>query len=548
MVIIINKIKVYIASKKIFFKIHDEDTNNDNSIGSNNELIFDKGYFNANKKIICNIISGIVQEKDITSATVIDYSLIPDVIEVIGCIKKITTLNIEEDIEMNNKILDKLLKSKHIKTVNCYSAPTYMLDNLLKKNIKVNFRAEYLSDSNFITKNKLFSYSKMYYKETINIDAVMNENDLKDLKMFLEINNTLKIINIYNFSFDIVKQIVTELGNFSKRNILIIIRANSKNVTLIQEAIPHLKTLDKIYQKKHNLKFKIKYSPEYKNKNTIKQASNNILLITCVIIGIVASLSIGLIEYNNYMTKKQEEELQNISPLEPDNNNDDDYIIGTEGEDIPLEEETETPEIDNGTGQDNNNPGGSNTSKLTEDYQKLLSINSDTVGWLKVNNTYVNYPVVKTIDNDYYLNHSFYKQQNINGWIYMDYRNDPSKLDQNTIIYGHNMKSGMMFGSLNYVKNSSWYNNPDNLKITFNTVNRKMQWQIFSIYVIDVTSDYLYANFDFDSQFKAFVDKIKSRSIKDFGIEVSGTDKILTLSTCQNNSKQRLVVHAKLIN
>ncbi len=539
------KIKIFIESKKVFFKYCDEDINNKNSISSNNEIIFDKKYFLHNKKIISNIINGIIADKDINSVTILDYDLIPDVIDVINGIKKITTLNIVEDIEMNNKIQQRLLKSKYIRNVNCYNAPIYMLDNLDKKNIKVDFRAEYLSDSHFVIKNRLFSYSKMYYKETININKIMLEDDIKDLKMFLEINNHLKSINIYNFSFDLIKQVISELGKNAKGNIQIIIRANSENAEYIQESIPFLKTLNKLYKKKLNLKFKIKYSLEYKKKNILKQVSNNFLLVSCILISLVSIFSFGIIEYNNYMTRQQEEELKEITKVEIDNEESDDVEDDSSTPNEEIEEETIETNNDN---NNNNNSNNNTSSSLTEDYQKLLSINDETVGWLKVNNTRVNYPVVQADNNDYYLDHSFYKQSNFNGWIFMDYRNNTDNLDQNTIIYGHNLKNGMMFGTLNLLKNSSWYDNPDNLVITFNTTTKQMKWQIFSIYVINVTNDYLYVNFEYDSQFKEFVDKLRSRSIKDFGVEVSKFDKILTLSTCQNNSKQRLVVHAKLIN
>lgn len=543
------KIKISIAGKKIFFKYCNENTNNKNSINNNSELIFDRGYFLGNKNIICNIINGIVTDKDINSITVLDYELIPDVIDVVNCIKKITTINIPEDKEINFEIYERLLKCKNIKNVNCYNAPIYMLDNLDKKNIKVNFRIDYLSDSHFIIKNRLFSYSRMYYKETINFDKLMSEEDINDLKMFLEINNHLKIVNIYNFSFDLIKQVINELGKNAKGNIQIIIRANSENAEYIQEAIPFFKTLDKLYKRKLNLKFKIKYSFEYKKKNILKQMSNNVLLVSCIIISLVSVFSFALIEYNNFITKQQEDELKEITNVGIENQepSDTEESNNTPSDEV-QEENTETNGDNSNVNTNTNTNNNGTTTSFTEDYQKLLSINNETVGWLKVNNTRVDYPVVKANNNDYYLNHNFYKQSNFNGWVYMDYRNNTNNLDQNTIIYGHNLKNGMMFGSLNNVKNSSWYNNPDNLLITFNTTTKQMKWQIFSIYVINVTNDYLYANFEYDSQFKEFVDKIKSRSIKDFGIEVSKFDKILTLSTCQNNSKQRLVVHAKLIN
>ena len=129
----------------------------------------------------------------------------------------------------------------------------------------------------------------------------------------------------------------------------------------------------------------------------------------------------------------------------------------------------------------------------------------------------------------------------------MDYRNNVYNLSNNTIILGHNLKNGMMFGTLRYVTNESWYKNPDNQIITFNTKVKNMKWKIFSIYKIPVTNDYLYANFGDLNEFKKFLDTIKARSIYDFGIELKKEDHILTLTTCGTTSATRLVIHAVLI-
>ena len=129
----------------------------------------------------------------------------------------------------------------------------------------------------------------------------------------------------------------------------------------------------------------------------------------------------------------------------------------------------------------------------------------------------------------------------------MDYRNSIGLLSQNTIIYGHNIKTGQMFGSLRYTLNESWYKKSTNQVITFNTLNKNMKWQIFSIYKVGVTNDYLYANFNTNEEYMEFVNRVKSRSIYDFNVSFNENDYMLTLSTCYGTGKQRLVIHAKLI-
>ena len=533
-------IKININSKTIQFQEQNEKINN-NHILNNNELYFDKNYFLKNRKIISNVINGIVVEKNISQVNVLNHELGPFVIDIINNIKTLDTLTLIEDEELSFDIYDKLLNANHIKTVNCFTAPIYMLDNLNKKNIKVNFRVEYLSDSYFIIKNKLFSYSKMYYKENIIIDKTLSEKDIKDFEMFLNINNHLKKINIFNFSFDMITKLIDILDNHNKRNIQILVRADSENAEFIKQSIPFLKILDKIYEKKSNIDLKIKYSNEYKSKNILKQITNNILIISCIVIGLVGILSFSLIEYNNYMTKKLSENIDNNIQI-------DTTTPPAEDSSENNNEPTEENNTEEGTELEENAPTQNENTQnvLTEDYNKLKSINSDTVGWLTVNNTKINYPVVKASNNDYYLNHDFYKNNNFNGWIYMDYENSVDELNQNTIIYGHNLKNGLMFGTLKNALNSTWYSNKNNLTIKFNTIYKKMNWQVFSVYSINVTGDYLYTKFNNDSEFQNFINKIKGRSVKNFGVDVNSNDKILTLSTCHGNSSKRMVIHAKL--
>ena len=133
------------------------------------------------------------------------------------------------------------------------------------------------------------------------------------------------------------------------------------------------------------------------------------------------------------------------------------------------------------------------------------------------------------------------------GWVYMDYRNNINNLSNNTIIMAHNIKQGLMFGTLRYTTNESWYKNPKNQIITFNTPIKNMKWKIFSIYTIPVTNDYLYANFGDLNEFQDFLNKLKGRSIYDFGVDLNKDDHILTLTTCGKTNATRLVVHAVLI-
>lgn len=185
--------------------------------------------------------------------------------------------------------------------------------------------------------------------------------------------------------------------------------------------------------------------------------------------------------------------------------------------------------------------------KITALFDELKSENSDTVAWLKLNNTDIDFPVVQSKDNEYYLNHNFKKKYNEIGWTFADYRNNFPELDDNTIMYGHTYRnSSLAFSSLRTVLNKSWYNNKENHIIEFTTEKKSLKFKIFSIYTVKNTNDYLNINMN-EEEFNKFISKVTKRSIKDFDTEIVFGDKILTLSTCYNTSNYRLVVHAKLI-
>ncbi len=188
-----------------------------------------------------------------------------------------------------------------------------------------------------------------------------------------------------------------------------------------------------------------------------------------------------------------------------------------------------------------------NTPLSSVDFTDLLKQNEDTIGWLIVNNTNVNYPVVQTTNNDYYLKHSFDGSNNGAGWVYADFRDNFNELSKNTVIYAHGRKDKVMFGSLTNTLDKKWYENKDNQIIQFSTLKYNTMWQIISIYKIQAESYYITTDFSSDSSYETFIKTMKDRSIYDFGIDVTKDDKLLTLSTCYNDNGIRLVVQAKLV-
>ena len=219
-------------------------------------------------------------------------------------------------------------------------------------------------------------------------------------------------------------------------------------------------------------------------------------------------------------------------------------------EDIPTDEPSDTNtdnSQDNGTYYPNDYWDYINVPYIDVDFSSLLKKNDETVAWIKVEGSKVNYPVVQTTNNDFYLSHDFQKNSNSAGWVFSDYRNDFTNLKRNSIIYGHNMNNKTMFGSLpDAVLNSSWQNNSNNHFIKLSTPSVNSIWKIFSVYTITPEIYYLKTVFS-DEEFQEFIDTIKNRSIYNFNTDVTINDKILTLSTCDNTGQKRVVVHAKLV-
>ena len=195
--------------------------------------------------------------------------------------------------------------------------------------------------------------------------------------------------------------------------------------------------------------------------------------------------------------------------------------------------------------KEENEDKNENKEEYAIDFNKLKEQNNETVAWIKVNNTKVEYPVVKATDNSFYLNHSFDKSKNSAGWIFADYENKFDNTDKNIVIYGHNMRDDSMLGSLKSILNSDWYDNEENTNIALYTEKEKSIYKVFSIYKIESEDYYIRTEFSSENEFEKFIETLKKRSIKNFNIDISKEDSILTLSTCANNNKYRVVLHAK---
>lgn len=222
-----------------------------------------------------------------------------------------------------------------------------------------------------------------------------------------------------------------------------------------------------------------------------------------------------------------------------------------------LQEEIEVKEVEDGIHVETVNPPDASaiddyweyikTPFIEVNFDKLLKKNKDTVAWIQVPGTNVNYPVVQTSNNRYYLTHAMNGKQNNAGWIFGDYRNDFTNLDHNTIIYGHSRWNNTMFGSLRNIMTTDWQKNKENHIVKLSTPTENMIFQVFSVYEIVAESYYITNTFSDTESFSTFLNTLKDRSVYDFSASVNENDKILTLSTCRADDEWRIVLHAKLI-
>jgi len=254
------------------------------------------------------------------------------------------------------------------------------------------------------------------------------------------------------------------------------------------------------------------------------------LMIICLGTLIASAFEIYKWKIDSNKTNEQVNKVQEITKIEEVTNEDDVLVI-------PQEEEISKA-----------NPYWDyiKMNLIHVDFQELTRVNQDTKGWIQVNGTNVNYPFVQVKNNDYYLNHSFDKSWNSAGWVYLDYRNNVNNLDKNTIIYAHGRYDNTMFGSLRKILSNGWLKDKNNFVIKLSTEKENTLWQVFSVYRIPTTSDYLQVEFYDNQEFLDFTDMLIKRSGYDFKTSVYENDMILTLSTCYDDY-DKLVVHAKMI-
>lgn len=202
----------------------------------------------------------------------------------------------------------------------------------------------------------------------------------------------------------------------------------------------------------------------------------------------------------------------------------------------------------------NLNLNGVVTPDILPEYETLFKKNMKLAGWLTIDGTNIDYPVMQTSDNEYYLNHNFDQQKDNNGSLFLDCSCSLYPRSTNMIIYGHHMKSGSMFGNLNKYANEKY--GKEHSIIHFDTIYEHATYEVMYVFYSKVYDNdelvfkyYQFIEANSEKEFNSYMEEMKSISLYDTGVTASFGDSLLTLSTCDySQADGRFAVVAKRIN
>ncbi len=255
------------------------------------------------------------------------------------------------------------------------------------------------------------------------------------------------------------------------------------------------------------------------------------LMLVCGLVAVVCLGYFGVYSYFDYRTRSTYEELSALKekPVTNQSNTDAEPVIN-----YTKDEAAESKEV-------------------LDEYKNLINKNKKLIGWVKIDDTNIDYPVMQTSDNEYYLDHNLNQEYDKNGSIFMDKDCDVLKPSTNFILYGHHMKSGKMFGSLHLYSDKSYYEK--HKYIEFDTIYEKGTYEIMYVFRSKVYSEeeivfkyYQFIDAVSEQEFDSNMREMAALSMYDTGVTAKYGDQLLTLSTCDYQEKDgRFVVVAKKV-
>lgn len=242
-------------------------------------------------------------------------------------------------------------------------------------------------------------------------------------------------------------------------------------------------------------------------------------IITGSVIGVAAIAGVIL-----FLSVGQNEPVEEVNLPEPT------QPVTTEAFIIETESETEPPTTE--------------PPELTDKAKELLEENPDTVGWITIEHTNVDNPIVQCGDNEFYLDHGFDGEPFRAGTVFMDYRDvfswNEEEQSTNILLYGHNMANNTMFGSLRrYRQDYSYYKTAPIIQLESNYTS--YEYVIFGLVITDGSAEATWRYWDMEdlsnrTQFNAYIKTVKQKNLTDIPVDVKYGDKLLTLSTCYSDA------------
>ena len=509
-------------------------------------LLYDFKYFKKNINKIVELIKRDFPDINLIKVKrLVTFKYVADIINLLNI--QCLILDFFSTVAMSDYEL--FLSCECLREVRCYFMSSDVKHLFNEKNIEVHMSSEVKITDKFLELHDTDSKDSLYYKKVITINEEYPEL-MSDLKEFLKINYKLRAINVCVYSKELIESIVNLVSNDESREVIVYLHQEYDKGNFIVNNFEWLRELSDKCKEDFTCEFRIIYSDSFVSKNLFKQLTFNNLKLVFIFGMYISVVSLVIIKSYEVVEKMSVDTLNNqlMSELKNENNNQtsvNEIVNGNTNVDETVEEtlpDIEVPVEENITKEE-----VKSKYSFENSFNKLKKINSETRGYLVVKKTNIAYPVVQHSDNSYYLKRDFYKKKSSMGWIYMDYRNNSTELDDNTIIYGHNMGNGTMFGTLKTVLDSSWRKNADNMIVNFDLNNQSYKFKIFSIYKVDYTTDYLVTDFETADEKNDFIKMIRNRSTIKSNEVVNENSKILTLSTCTGKNNRRLVVHAVLI-
>lgn len=360
--------------------------------------------------------------------------------------------------------------------------------------------------------------------------AKRDSNKIEEIKKKIDFNNPKSLESLYN---DLqTGQITFEsvLGQEFDDEVY----DAYKSLSVQKKTIKNANTKDNINKNRISLDdFDDEMQEQIIKEMKKKERIRNVIMIACGVVAVSCLAYFGIYEYMSIRTQQDAQELANAikeeeSFIPPANSENDKYYAQL------TETEEGTPEI-------------------LYKYEDLYNQNKSLIGWVKIADTVIDYPVMQTVNNEYYLDHNFNQEYDKNGSIFLDTSCSIYPRSTNLIIYGHHMKSGKMFGSLQKYQNESYYE--DHKYIEFDTIYEQGTYEIMFVFRDKVYSQedvnfkyYEFIDANSEEEFYSYMDEMAAASYYDTGVIPQYGDQLLTLSTCDyQQDNGRFVVVARKV-